>query len=245
MRTSDSIAAIAEALSKFQAAVPAIPKKRTATVPMKSGGSYSYKYADLSDIIDAVRAPLAANGLSYVQSVASDGANIICTTLVMHSSGEFIESDVMMLPAGATPQTAGSAITYARRYSLAPALGISPDEDDDGNAATNSTDARPAAKAATPATAPGKLTEGQQKAIYAIAHELGWSDEYLHASLKRSKGIDHVGDLAKADASALIETLKQKQADKKPAPEPEPESAPEPESEPAPVPGDDSEDIPF
>jgi hypothetical protein len=237
VRTSDSIAAIAEALAKFQAAVPAIPKKRTANVPMKSGGSYSYKYADLSDIIDAVRAPLAANGLSYTQSGAADGDHINCTTLVMHASGEFIESDAMMLPSGATPQTAGSAITYARRYSLAPALGISPDEDDDGNAATNSTDARPAAKAATPATAPGKLTEGQQKAIYAIAHSLGWSDEYLHASLKRSKGVDHVGDMTKADASALIETLKQKQAAKEPAPTPEPE--PEPEFDP------NAEDIPF
>jgi hypothetical protein len=96
-----------------------------------------------------------------------------------------------------------------------------------------------AAPTASPATAPGKLTEGQQKAIYAIAHSLGWSDEYLHASLKRSKGIDHVGDLAKADASALIEALKQKQADKKPDPEPEPEPEPEFAFDPS------AEDIPF
>lgn len=95
----------------------------------------------------------------------------------------------------------------------------------------------PPAKSATPATAPGKLTEGQLKAVYAIAHALGWADEYLHASLKRSLGVDHVGDLTKDQASTLIEALKVKQAAKTPAPTPDPE--PEPETP------FDAEDIPF
>jgi hypothetical protein len=94
------------------------------------------RYATLAAHIAAVRAPLAAQGISVVQSTRIDvpGAVVVVTSLI-HSSGEWLSSE-LALPSGGTPQTYGSALTYARRYALAALCGIVGEEDDDGNAAT-------------------------------------------------------------------------------------------------------------
>lgn len=132
MNKSESIKNIAIALSKFQAEVknPA----NTANNPF-----FKSKYAPLSDILNDVRPILAKNGLSVIQTPGGDGVNVIVTTLLVHESGEWIESDPLVLKADkATAQGAGSAITYARRYALSALLGISSEDDDDGNGATGS-----------------------------------------------------------------------------------------------------------
>jgi hypothetical protein len=98
---------------------------------------FGSKYADLASIMDAVREPLAANGLAVSQSVANDANGVSVTTTLLHESGETLVSEPCWLPVGKKdPQGYGSAITYARRYSLASLLGIVADEDDDGNAAS-------------------------------------------------------------------------------------------------------------
>jgi hypothetical protein len=97
---------------------------------------FKSKYTTLDVLIDTAKPLLQKNGLSYLQSCSGDGSNIVVTTLLMHNSGEWIESDPLTLKADkATAQGAGSAITYARRYALAAALGLASDEDDDGNGA--------------------------------------------------------------------------------------------------------------
>lgn len=127
MNKSESIKAIAEALTKFQGEV-ANPKN-TATNP-----AFKSKYAPLGEVLNTVRPILAKYGLSVVQSPSSDGQDITVCTLLMHTSGEFIELDPLVLRADkATAQGAGSAITYGRRYTLSAALGISSEDDDDGN----------------------------------------------------------------------------------------------------------------
>jgi ERF superfamily len=130
MRTSESIQNIASALCQFQAECPA-PKKTAENPHFKS------KYSPLEEIISTIRPHLAKNGLSFFQSTTTEGENICVTTLILHTSGEFIETDPLKLPMGkVTAQGAGSAVTYARRYSLCAALGIAAEEDDDGNGAT-------------------------------------------------------------------------------------------------------------
>jgi len=130
MKRSESIANIAAALCKFQAECPA-PKKTAENPHFKS------KYSPLEEIISTIKPHLSKNGLSFFQSTTTEGDNICVTTLVLHSSGEYIESEPLKLPMGKiTAQGAGSAVTYARRYSLCAALGIAAEEDDDGNAAT-------------------------------------------------------------------------------------------------------------
>lgn len=131
MKTSETITNIAAALAKFQADCPA-PKK-TATNP-----HFNSKYSPLEEILNTIKPFMAANGLSQLQSTTTEGEQIGVKTILLHSSGEFIEFDTLWLPMGkVNAQGAGSSVTYARRYSLCAALGIAADEDDDGNVASN------------------------------------------------------------------------------------------------------------
>jgi len=124
---SESIANIAKALVSFQAEIknPA----NTADNPF-----FKSKYAPLNEILNYVRPVLSKHGLAVVQSPGGDGDVTTITTLLMHTSGEWIETDPLGLKAEKqTAQGAGSAVTYGRRYSLSAALGISSEDDDDGN----------------------------------------------------------------------------------------------------------------
>jgi hypothetical protein len=127
MNKSESIANLAKALSEFQAEVtnPA----NTAVNPF-----FKSKYAPLSDILTLVRPILGKYGLSVVQDPSTNGGDVVIKTTLFHSSGEFIESDPLTLKMEkVTAQGAGSAITYARRYAISAILGLSSEDDDDGN----------------------------------------------------------------------------------------------------------------
>jgi hypothetical protein len=121
---------IAAALALAQGQLTNPPKTKTAHV-----GKYKYRYADLAEIIEHVRPTLAKHELAFVQLTArGEGSNTLVTRL-LHKSGQYLES-TYPLPAQAAAQEMGSAITYARRYSLCAILGIAADEDDDGSKAT-------------------------------------------------------------------------------------------------------------
>ena len=124
MKTSESIAALAAALCKAQSQMGGAAK--SADNPF-----FKSKYADLSSVVQAVKQPFADNGLSYVQFPISTQSAIGVVTRLMHESGEWIEQDYYLPLQKLDPQAAGSAITYARRYSLQAVAGI-PAEDDDG-----------------------------------------------------------------------------------------------------------------
>ena len=128
---SDNINELAAALAKVQEIMPAA--KMEAYNPF-----FGKKYADLGSIIETARKPLSANNLSVSQLVEGNDENIGVTTMLMHSSGQWLESTVSMAigveKGKSAAQVAGSIITYLRRYSLASILGIYADEDGDGNA---------------------------------------------------------------------------------------------------------------
>lgn len=128
MNKSDSIAEIAKALHAAQGEMSGA-KKGAANPFFKS------KYADMNSVVDAVREPFCNHGLSYSQfPICEDGkAGVI--TILMHTSGEWLESKLLLPVTKQDPQATGSAITYARRYALQSIAGI-PSEDDDGNAAS-------------------------------------------------------------------------------------------------------------
>jgi len=124
---SDSIANLAQALALFQGEVS--NPKNSANNPF-----FKSKYAPLNEVINTVKPIMAKQGLSVLQSPSGDGERIVITTLLMHSSGEWIEGDPLILKADkVTAQGAGSAITYGRRYALSAILGITSEEDDDAN----------------------------------------------------------------------------------------------------------------
>jgi len=120
-------AEFAEAFTEALAEMPQIGKDKTADM-----GNYSYKYADLNTILEAVKPVLAKHGLTVAQSTVNIDSKVGVETRIYHESGHVETFGPLVLPAGNNAQGYGSAITYARRYSLTAALGIAPDEDDDG-----------------------------------------------------------------------------------------------------------------
>lgn len=136
IRTSPELNELYAALSAAQAEITDPPKAKTANVPTKAGGSYSYKYADLADILKIVRPVFAKHGLCVLQfPVNPMRVAVTVVTRLGHKSGQWIEAELTLPVADDRPQTIGSAITYARRYSLGGIAGLAPDEDEDGNIA--------------------------------------------------------------------------------------------------------------
>lgn len=114
--------------------------------------AFHSRYADIEAILQAVRPALNKHGLFLSQTVTTDTGNVSVETVIMHESGDCLRSGVTQIPIGPNKnmaQAAGSAITYARRYSLAAFLGVSADDDDDGNAVAPQ--AQPAPAPARPA----------------------------------------------------------------------------------------------
>ena len=120
--------AIAGAIVKAQMAFG--PALKTAQNP-----HFKSRYADLSACVEAVIEALNANGIALIQRTLPCESGVTVETVFLHTSGETMSSGPLHVPASKNdPQGYGSALTYARRYSLMAACGIAP-EDDDGNAA--------------------------------------------------------------------------------------------------------------
>jgi hypothetical protein len=136
MHRSESIAQLAAALAVAQGKFPRIPRDRTVTVrSKKTDTTYTFSYAPLDTILDAVRPQLAANGLALVQGVVMDdkGAEYVRTTL-LHSSGEWLAHDQPLFSGSAdnASQAYASGMTYSRRYGVQALLCLAADDDDDG-----------------------------------------------------------------------------------------------------------------
>jgi hypothetical protein len=96
---------------------------------------FKSKYADLSSVMEAVKAPLLAQGIAIVQATEPSEANEVrLSTMLLHASGEYIADTITVPVNKQDAQGYGSAMTYARRYGLQAMTGCCP-EDDDGNAA--------------------------------------------------------------------------------------------------------------
>jgi hypothetical protein len=125
---SETINELAAALSKAQG-------KITGALKDSANPFFKSKYADLASVWDACRASLSENGLAVVQFPESDDSGLYVITTLTHSSGQWMRSRLRLTPKDDSPQAAGSAITYGRRYALASAVGVA-QVDDDGNAAS-------------------------------------------------------------------------------------------------------------
>ena len=120
---------IATALVKAQRGFA--PALKTSTNP-----HFRSKYVDLAGCVEAVVDSLNAAGIALIQRTSEDATGVTVETVFIHESGEMMECGKLHVPAAKQdPQGYGSALTYARRYSLMAACGIAP-EDDDGNAAS-------------------------------------------------------------------------------------------------------------
>ena len=134
MKQSESITDLATALCLAQAEMGGAIKD-------SNNPFFKSSYADLTSVIKVIKEPFAKYGLSFVQlPVTSAGGNGVgVSTMLMHKSGQWLQGEYLLPMDKVTPQGAGSAITYARRYALQSLVGI-PSVDDDSELAMFSFD---------------------------------------------------------------------------------------------------------
>lgn len=188
-----SVAELVEALAAAQTELEPPRKTKSARVEMKGGGSYTYAYADLADVIASTLPVLARHGIAVVQDVTTEPGAVHVTTTLRRGEGA-LRFGPLSLPVNAgTPQAIGSAITYARRYALTAALGVAAETDDDGT---------------TAAQAPPRATERTMRQLHAIAATKGVTHEQMRDWAGRHLGIESLAELTPAGAAEMIASLR-------------------------------------
>lgn len=181
MTKSESIANLAKALVAFQAEM--------GTVAFDANNPFfKSKYATLSALVEKSKPFLAKHKLAVSQLTEGEGGVI---TVLLHESGEYMESTLNLKPVKDDPQGRGSAITYARRYAYASILGLVSDQDDDGNVAS-----APQTKKAT------KPASDYEKAIAFVAGAK--TEKALMDALERVQSSDKFTDEQKKELESKI-----------------------------------------
>lgn len=136
MLKSETIGKIAEALALAQSTFPAIPKTVKVDFTSKTGTRVKYSYAELADILEAIRKPLSDNKLAVSQFITTtQEGQISIETLLAHASGEWLSSVYTIVGKPADPQGMGSLISYGRRYAVGAIVNIATETDDDAQSA--------------------------------------------------------------------------------------------------------------
>lgn len=202
MNKSETIGELAKALAVFQGEVIQ-PLKDKANPFFKS------KYVPLENVVEAITNTAPKHGLSFMQYPVTQENKVGVVTILMHSSGEFIETDpIFTTPAKQDAQGTGSVITYMRRYSLSAVFGITSDEDDDGNQATFG-NSKPAAQTKKPSNL---ITAEQMKTIgdkvTAISQSTGVDMAKVYQSAAAHVKINKATkELTPQEASKIIDYL--------------------------------------
>jgi len=201
---SESIANLAAALSKFQSEVDN---------PTKDSQAHNYKYADLANIFNAVKEPLANNKLSVCQMLGSGVQGVSVTTILMHESGEYIQSEYSIPQETSSrmsgPQQAGTTITYARRYAIAACLGIAQEDPDAPKPSVSDSDEEKTEPANKSATQAKKATE-EIAACKSVNDLQLWSlknSKFLERLKKESRGLNTIVLNCLDERRAEIENL--------------------------------------
>src|SRR6202790_5571986 len=174
-RSSESVAAIATALAKAQTELSNPEKAMVGTIyNNRSDSPQSFRYASLSSGLDIVRKTLGGQQIAIAQTTDIDRASgtVNLTTILLHTSGEWISSDwpVCQLSETSQPRRMGAALTFARRYALFTMVGIAGEDDLDAPPDVTN-DPPPARKAAdapsgVPGGEPATVRSGKFQAVY-------------------------------------------------------------------------------
>lgn len=206
MKKSETLTEFSKAFAKTQ---------QEMKQPLKDANNpfFKSKYVPLENVVEAITESASKNGLSFTQFPSSDEAgNVTVGTLVMHSSGEWIEYDpIKMKPVKNDPQSIGSAIAYAKRYALSAIFGITSDQDDDGNEATQ-TKKQQSKKTNDPVISVEKANY-YLKEIAAISTEKGKEDDSIVKWFLNHLGVVDYKMIKQSqieDADMLLDKLKGK-----------------------------------
>lgn len=162
MKTSEQVDQIMNALAAASALIVNPPKEKTAKVYSKrTNQSFTYKYADLADVLNVLRPALSSHGLSIMQWVEDKQL----LTQLNHASGQWMQTAMPIFVEGQDIQGYGAALSYFRRYSLCAFFGIQADEDSDGTLdgeaiATRKEEPKPQVKAPDSTEKKMELPEG-------------------------------------------------------------------------------------
>jgi hypothetical protein len=261
-------AKLTAALAAAQGEFPTIEKKQTATVTGKEGRQgYSYSYADLADVLAAVRPVLARHGLALTQSTEHiDGGKVLLTTTLRHVGGGKLKSKVELGQSPGNPQQFGGALTYLRRYEIVTLLGIAAEEDRDAQDVEPQRNGREPQLPAWTAAASDRRKREFLQALEPIIGEprakglavatvdtfglfpdllVGFAKGFAqhYASVQQAGGVD-AERAATERAEAERAAAEAEAPDASPSPAAEPEPQPEPEPEPAPEPEPEEEPPP-
>ena len=186
------------AMADFQRECPPIKKTRRAKIITRTGPGYEYSYAPLDEILSTIQPVMGRAGLSVSwlqKDVTSEKVTLACS--IAHELGHVETSGDISIPvilaqdgSGANPaQRVGIAISYAKRYSLLGAIGMAPEDDEDGG--------RPEARREPQREEPARedqpsgdgrlISEPQGKRFHAIARGQGWDEAQLHTLLSGYK----------------------------------------------------------
>ncbi|MFD1776692.1 ERF family protein [Paenibacillus rhizophilus] len=213
---SDSIVNLAKALVAFNLEVKIIEKDA-------KNPHFKNDYATLDNIVDEVRPLLAKHGLVIMQFPGGDGEKYTLRTMLVHESGEWIESEPLtMRPVKNDPQGIGSCTTYARRYSLTAMLSLNTGEDDDGEGASRGNGPVPAPAApyvapkpstntntpsSTSTPAAGLISTAQVSYCHKLKHDKGIDEDDFRRMVMEIGGRESIKELTKKEASEFINLL--------------------------------------
>lgn len=185
MKTSEQINEISKALATAQGLIRAAEED-------SKNPHYKSSYSSLTAVWDAIRVPLSSNGISVVQDVTLSDGCVAVTTRLCHASGQWIDCGPMLIPiVKRDAHGVGSAATYAKRYSLCATVGVVSGDDDDGNAATDSS-ARPLQ---------GPISDMQQRQLIEAA---GDRSDLLDLVVQRAK----ISNISQLNSTFFPGTLK-------------------------------------
>lgn len=188
-----------EGLGKFAAAMAKAQGDMGSALKSSRNPHFKSMFADLASVVDAVRGPLSANGIAFVQMPTSDGNTVSVTTRLIHASGEWLQCTLSATPRKSDPQSVGSVVTYLKRYTLQAMCGI-PSADDDGEGSM----AR-----GEPERQQERPQAFDRKAALAVI-DAAWGEHYTGTVTQWARSVDL--DLMTASREDLISVLRDVQA---------------------------------
>lgn len=207
MKKSETIIELSKAFAKMQMELEQ---------PLKNANNpfFKSKYVPLENVVDSITKASSKHGLSFTQFPSSDeNGNVTVGTMVMHESGEWIEYDPICLkPVKNDPQAVGSAITYAKRYALSAIFGITSDNDDDGNEATQlgkaTSKAVPKHVPTTNNKIPKEVVNAYGDAIQSVIDRTGKNDGSITRWFCENLGVAKIEDITMEQISRADELIK-------------------------------------
>lgn len=199
--------ALYAALSAFQGEMPVIEKKKTATIPSKTGRGYQYSYADLADIMSAIAGLLGKNGLAFTCTPTIRETGMVLQAQLVHKDGAMMVGEMPIT--GGSPQQIGAELTYKRRYLLACLTGVVTDDDVDGSMAEG-----PQQAVKTPAQPVDVASPATVDAVKAAVIAAGYAPDFTARAVKYTSGnrTQNIHELTEAEARQFLAKVQEQVA---------------------------------